>query len=361
MKSVSRAQMLPFVLWLSVAAASAGAGVDQVPPPSSASANDAAAGTPSKKVPENTILVKGAWPSASDTITPLPEGGRFAESTYRNEYFGLAFPFSNRWQKGLEGPPVSDSGYYQLAQIVAADSFKQERPGHVLIAAQDIFFTPTQATSALELVNFSRDHLDASVYKVERAPTEVKLGTHSYIRFDYQSPVAQMHWSVLATQIRCHVVEFVFTSRQPKVLNDLVKAMEQVQLPSEAGVHAGSGGGETPVCIKDYASEENIIEGEAPILTEPRYNRIPVRIIIDRQGKVKHIHFLRAFPDQAKTITDVLLQWQFKPHLVNGQPVEVETGIMFGRKARQTPPPVGHQAVRSTTTSLSPQDKSSDY
>jgi hypothetical protein len=358
MKSVSRAQMLPFVLWLAVAGASAGAGVDQVPPPSSA--NAAAAGTPSGKVPENTILVKGAWPSASDTITPLPEGGRFAESTYRNEYFGLAFPFSDHWQKGLEGPPVSDSGYYVLAQIVAADSFKSEKPGHMLIEAQDIFFTPTRATSALELVSFTKDHLDTSIYKVERAPAEVKLGTHSYIRFDYQAPVAQMHWYVLATQIRCHVVEFVFTGRQPKVLNDLVKAMNQVQLPPEAGVHGGVGGGDTPVCIKDYASEENIIEREDPILTELRYNPIPVRIIIDREGKVKHIHFLRAFPDQSRTITDALLQWRFKPHLVDGQPVEVETGIMFGRKQRQTAPGVGRGAIRATPTSLSPQAKSSD-
>jgi hypothetical protein len=315
----------------------------------------------SGRLPEHTLLVKGAWSSASDTVTPLPEGGRFAEGTYRNEYLGLTFPFSDRWQQGLEGPPVSDSGYYVLAQIVPADSFKNERPGHMLIAAQDIFFTPTLATNALELVNFSRDHLDASVYKVERAPTELKVGAHSFIRFDYESPVAGMHWYVLATQVRCHLVEFVFTSRQPKVLNDLIKAMNQVQLPGEAGVHDGSGGGDAPVCIKGYATEENIIEREDPVLAERRFNPIPVRIIIDREGKVKHIHFLRAFPDQARSITDALLQWRFKPHLVDGQPVEVETGIMFGRKPRQFSPSVGHDNIHTTPTSLSPQVKSSDY
>jgi protein TonB len=58
---------------------------------------------------------------------------------------------------------------------------------------------------------------------------------------------------------------------------------------------------------------------------------VPVRITIDKEGKVKHIHFLSAFPDQAKAISDALLQWRFKRYLQNGQPVEVETGIMFGR------------------------------
>jgi hypothetical protein len=308
------------------------------------------------KVPENTLLVKGAWPSASDPVTPLPEGGQFADGAYRNAYFGLTYGFSDRWQPGLGGPPASDSGYYVLAQIVASDSVKSEKPGHMLLAAQDIFFTPTQAESALELVNFSRDHLDTTVYQVERAPQEVKIANRSFIRFDYGSPVAEMHWYVLATQIRCHVVEFVFTSRQPKVLSELVKAMDSTRLPPEAGVHGGAGGGDAPVCIKDYASPQNILEREDPILTEPRFNPIPVRIIIDREGKVKHIHFLRAFPDQAKTITDAVMQWRFKPHLVDGQPVEVETGIMFGRRPRQIAP-----AVRATTASMSSGGNSSSY
>lgn len=311
---------------------------------------------PSQRVPENTLIVKGAWSSASDSVTPLPEGGKFVIGSYHNEYFGLDFPFSDRWQKGFEGPPVSDSGYYVLAQIVAADNAKADKPGHMLVAAQDIFFTPTDAGSALELVNFSRDHLDASIYKVERAPTEVKIGGHSFIRFDYQSPAAELHWYVLATQIRCHVVEFVFTSRQPKVLAELVKAMSQTQLPAEAGVQGGVGGSDVPVCIKDYAIPANLIEREDPILTEPRFNPIPVRVIIDRQGRVKHIHFLRAFPDQAKTVSDALMQWRFKPHLVNGQPVEVETGIMFGRKAQQSAP-----SIRATPASLSSEGKSSSY
>jgi periplasmic protein TonB len=59
-----------------------------------------------------------------------------------------------------------------------------------------------------------------------------------------------------------------------------------------------------------------------------------VRLIIDRQGKVKHIHFLSAFPAQAQAISAAVLQWRFKPYLRNGQPVEVETGILFGRAPR---------------------------
>ena len=100
-----------------------------------------------------------------------------------------------------------------------------------------------------------------------------------------------------------------------------------------------------PVCIKDYARDENVIARVDPVFTEHRFNPVPVRIIIDKEGKVKHIHFLSAFPDQAKAITDALKQWKFKPYLRDGQPVEVETGIMFGRAPYSTTHPARGRAT----------------
>ena len=90
------------------------------------------------------------------------------------------------------------------------------------------------------------------------------------------------------------------------------------------------------MCLKDYASDESVIEREDPVLAERRFNSIPVRIIIDKEGKVKHIHVLSAFPEQAKAISDALAQWRFRPYLQSGKPVEVETGLLFGHAPRRT-------------------------
>jgi hypothetical protein len=285
---------------------------------------------PSKKLPTDVILVKGAWSSASDSVTPVPEGGKVTNGVYSNPYFGLDYALSPDWTRKYDGPPPSDSGYYVLAQIQPADTFKGPNRGSVLIAAEDLFFTPTRATSTLELVNFTRNNLQAD-YTVSRAPTEVRFAGHSFVRFDYDSPVAGLHWRVLATQIRCHMVQFVFISRDTKLLESLMQVTNRMKLPDEASLTQGTGGGDAPACIRDYARDEHIVKKVDPILTDRRFNPIPVRIIIDKEGKVKHIHFLSAFPDQSKGITDALLQWRFKPYLRDGQPVEVETGIMFGR------------------------------
>src|SRR6267378_2158388 len=290
-----------------------------------------------KKLPTGVLLVKGAWSSASDSVTPLPEGGRVAGNVYSNPYFGLTYTLSPDWTEKYTGPPPSDSGYYVLAQIRPADTFKGTIRGSILIAAQDLFFTLTPAKNALELINNSKDSLSAD-YKVEQPPTVVRIANHSFVRFDYGSPVAELHWHVLATQIRCHMVQFVFTSRDIKLMETLIQEMDKMSLPDEAGPISGRGGGDFPVCVKDYASGENVMERVDPVFAERRFNPVPVRIIINQEGKVKHIHFLSAFPDQAAAISDALSQWRFKPYVRDGHPVEVETGIMFGRAPRTTTP-----------------------
>jgi hypothetical protein len=290
------------------------------------------------KLSTGTILVKGAWSSASDSVTSLPEGGGLVNNIYSNPYFGLAYALSADWTEKYSGPPPSDSGYYVLAQIRPADTFKGTSRATILITAQDMFFTLTPAGDALELINYTKDNLNAD-YKVEQSPTEVRIANHSFVRFDYVSPVAELHWHVLATQIRCHAVQFVFTSRDTVLMENLIHEMDKMKLPMEAGLKSGTGGGDVPVCIKDYARDENVVEKVDPVFGERRFNPVPVRITIDREGKVKHIHFLSAFPDQAKAITDALSKWRFRPYLRNGEPEEVETGILFGRAPRSTRPP----------------------
>jgi hypothetical protein len=282
---------------------------------------------PLNKVPSGVILVKGAWASASDSVTPLPEGGTIANGVFSDQYFGITYTLPPDWIEKYKGPPPSDSGRYVLAQLGPGETFKGPARGTVLITAQDMFFTSLPAKDAVELVNFSKKNLQAD-YQVEMAPTPTRIAGRPFTFFAYWSPIAEMHWYVLATDMRCHAVQIVMSSRDTKLLENLTLDLNKMKLPAESSLAAGAS--EVPVCIKDYANGENVITRVDPVLTEHRFNPIPVRIIIDKEGKIKHIHFLSASPDQAKTITDTLGQWRFKPYRRNGQLAEVETGILFG-------------------------------
>jgi hypothetical protein len=298
---------------------------------------------PETKLPTGVILVKGAWSSASDSVTPVPEGGNVTDNVFRNQYFGMTYPLPTDWTEKYKGPPPSDSGRYVLAQIRPADTFKGPARGSILITAEDLFFTTLPAANALELTNYERNNLQAD-YKLELPPTQTKIAGRPFTFYAYWSPVAELHWYVLTTQIRCHAVEMVLTSRDTKLLENLVLDTNRMKLPADANL-TNTGGGAFPVCVKDYARGENLITRVEPVFSEHKFNPVPVRIIIDKEGKVKHIHFLSAFPDQAKAITEALNQWKFKRYLRGGQPAEVETGIIFGRVSYPTARTSGHAAT----------------
>lgn len=274
---------------------------------------------PLRKLPTDVILIKGAVPSASDSSTPLPEGGSVRKDVYSNDYFGFSYALPTGWYEKYKGPPPSDSGAYLLTLLRPGPAYKGASRATLLITAQDMFFSSLPVSTAKESIELTKKTLQAD-YQVERAPSQVTIANHSFTRFDYTSPVAGLHWYVLATDVRCHTIRFVFTSPDPALLDTLIKDLDAMKL-AEA---------DAPLCIAGYAEKANITYKVDPILTEQKFNTIPVRIIIDKGGKVRHVHVISAFPAQAKAITDAVMTWRFKPYLRDGQTVEVETGILFG-------------------------------
>jgi hypothetical protein len=274
-------------------------------------------------VPAGVISVKGAWSSAAGMPSPLPEDGSIAHGRYDNAYFGLEYAVGAGWTQRYEGPPPSESGYYVLAQIEPEGPSSADGAGHLLIAAQDLFFSLPNVRSAADLISNFQKHLGPD-YRVEQAPRAQQIANRNFVRLDYMSSAAGLHWHVLATEIRCHVVQFVFTGSSANFPDRLAESLKTALLPS----------GDQPICLKDFAAADTLLEREDPIFPQARFNPVPVRIVIDKEGRIKHIHFLSAFPEQAKSIEDALLRWRFKPYLRNGEPVEVETGLLFGRSAR---------------------------
>jgi hypothetical protein len=292
---------------------------------------------PTVVAPKDTILVRGAVPSASDGVTPVPEAVAIKDNILTDKYFKLSYALPAGWTQKFSGPPPSDSGHYTLAEFVPAESTNGQIKGHMELFAQDMFFTVLPAANALQMVNYSKNHLQGD-YKVELKPTETRIGGKPFTFYAYWSPSAELHWYILATEIRCHTIQVVMTSSDTKLLQSLVQGLDKMTLPEEASPTGGHGGGDVPVCIKNYATD-NVLERVDPILTEHRYSVIPVRIVIDTEGKVKYIHFLRAFSEQEKAITAALKQWKFRPYEQDGKRFEVETGLTFGRISRPVLPP----------------------
>jgi hypothetical protein len=265
-------------------------------------------------LPKNVILVPGAIPSASDTTTPVPEQGRIGDGHYRNPYFGLTYPIPAGWTEQPAGPPPSDSGGYVLTQFASMDGERVR--AHVLVTALDLFFAPFEAAGAKDVAAKTRSTIPDR-YEFDNGPDQVTIAGRTFYRLAYKAPRAGLHWRIFTTDTRCHVLTFTFTGTETAALDAAEKSLANLALGTKA-----------PACVNDYA-RDHLVSKSTPGFVN-RYNTIPVRVIIDAEGKVKHAHLLSAFPEQSHAILTALRDWRFAPYVVNGKAVEVETGLVFG-------------------------------
>jgi hypothetical protein len=278
-------------------------------------------------LPKNQVPARGAAPSASDASTPVPETGNIGGGRYRNPYFGLTYPIPAGWIEQPAGPPPSDAGGYVLTQFASLDGERVK--AHVLVTAQDLFFIPFAAASAKDVAAKTRSMV-LQRYELEKGPDEVTIAGRTFYRIAYKaSPASGLHWRMFTTEARCHALTFTFTGTDTRLLDEAETLLREVRM---------SGGSGTPACVDDYA-RANVLAKKPPDFAQ-RYNTIPVRVIIDAAGKVRHIHLLSAFPEQSQPILTALREWRFKPYVVGGKAVEVETGLVFGLQ-RLVVPPIG--------------------
>jgi hypothetical protein len=250
---------------------------------------------------------------------PVPEDGKVLGGIYVNDYFDLSYPLPEGWTEGLTGPEPSDAGYYVLNSFVP----QSEQNAAIMIVAQDMFFASKSHSNVAELVHDFRQAMsEVDGMTIDREPTEVKVADRLLYRVDFSG--VGLYRATFTTERRCHAVSFNLTSRDPELLGSLALSMDKL-----SSARKRDSGAPAPYCIENYAVPENLLRRVEPTPVGPKFMPIPVRIIVDTEGSVKHVHVIRATPEQRKSIEDALRQWKFKPYGLNGRAAEIETGLMF--------------------------------
>ena len=254
-----------------------------------------------------------------------PEDGAVKNGVFEDDYFGLRYPLPSGWVEDLKGPEASASGYYSLAALKP----EGELVATMQISAQDNFFAPEPVKDSTGFLNAMKKGLDASL-SAPSAVAHVKFGGMDFARLDYSG--AGLGHIVFAAEIRCHTLIFSITAGREKAAQMLVESLRKLSFTHDRTAWSSN---ETaarrgwPLCIPGSAYSDHIAHKVDPVMTGPRYGSVPVRLIIGADGKLEHVHAIAGFPEQVKSVTDALAKWEFKPYFADGQPVEVETGLLF--------------------------------
>jgi hypothetical protein len=200
---------------------------------------------------------------------------------------------------------------------------RSEPTAMILIAAQDMFFASKSYSNVAELAGDVRQAMAAiDGMTIDREPSEMKVADHLLYRVDFSG--VGLYRAIFTTEIRCHAVSFNLTARDPMLLADLALGVDKLSVAGKRDPASP-----VPYCIENYAVPENLSRRVEPVPVGPKFMSIPVRIIVDTEGAVKHVHVIHATDEQRRSIEDALLQWKFKPYRLNGRAVEIETGLVF--------------------------------
>jgi hypothetical protein len=255
-----------------------------------------------------------------------PEDAGIAGGDFHSGYFGLTLPLPRGWVAGPAGPPPSQSGEYVLGTLVP----EGESTGTVVITAQDLFFTEAPYEDAAAMIaQFRKSVAEIPGMQIDREPLEMTIGGRLMHRVDFSG--VGLYRAMLATEIRCHLVRFNVTALEPSSLAAIVRSLDDLTFDVRSGAASSE-----PVCVKEYAASENVLKKVAPVPTGSTFTPIPVRIIVGVDGTVKSVHVIRATADQRQSIEAAILQWRFKPLMMKGRHVDVETGFLYRFAARQS-------------------------
>jgi hypothetical protein len=263
-------------------------------------------------------------PSSSLSPVPEPEDGQISNDVYVSDYFQLRFPLLAGFVEDMKGAVPSNAGHYSLVAI-RGPATPGDKNSYAYIEAEDMFFSHYPIRGLADFAQRRENQVVNSLYEIDNPSRPIQLRGHQWMRLDYNG--SGIYRTSFFTIIRCHAVTIDFSSPFPKVLRRLDDSMANLSLSGTGDL--ASGGAFAPVCIKGYASNDTVLHQVTPVMVGVHGTRVPARFVIDTNGKVKHIHVINAMPDQARSVEEALSQWVFKPYVLNGQAVEVETGLLF--------------------------------
>ncbi len=250
---------------------------------------------------------------------PRPYEGTVADGIYTNKYFHLSYPVPLGWTGHAGGPKPSSSANYVLATFAPIDG----PTGTVMIAAQDTFFVPKALRDAMPAAHeLGRAMAALPGMTIDRQPEEATIAGRPFSRVDYSG--VGLFRSTWTTQIRCHLVSFNLMANTPEQLDFLRLNLNKIVYDGDRPAD-----GPDPACIDNYANAENLVAKVDPVAADPKFQPIPVRMIVSSDGSVKHVHVIRASMEQRDSIEKALTQWKFKPRAMDGRADEIETGLII--------------------------------
>jgi TonB family protein len=299
---------------------------------------------------------------ANDLSNPLTfENGTIANGIYSNECFGFSLPIPAGWEVNDAVTASGNARHRSDKSLVLLFLHQQGKlPGRIILSAWD------SAGHTGNAQNFVSDAVRAQI----NSPTEkrelvreafaVDYGGRQFFRSDYKVLMRDgipLYLAYVYTEFRGYFIGETLASASPEGLDKSANSLQQISFredspnpkcvmsidnnPSAAGVVGGilsSKPGTSPDLPQRVRVSSGVSTGLLVTKVQPQYpnaakqariqGQVVLQAEIDKNGEVEELTLVSGHPMLAPAAIEAVKQWKYKPYLLNGQPVKVETQVV---------------------------------
>ena len=291
-----------------------------------------------------------------------PENGSILNSVYVNAFLGFSFPIPGGWQVNSEA--IGSNNGEVKAKVTPGG-------GLILLVIDQhtgrrffnrILLTAVEEKSAgLDTQGFVakvvRVQLDREGMSLVREAFPVDLAGRHFVREDYKesSGDSAVYKAFVCTTFGGYLLGWTLATGSPAELEEAVNLLQRIEFRNEhdllrtspgdtstgsvAGV-IGSGSQSSPstrplrVRVSQRVSEALLITKVQPKYPQDARKAniqglVVLQPLIDTNGDVKEVKVVTGDPLLAPAAIEAVKQWKYKPYLLNGKPVEVDTQVII--------------------------------
>lgn len=291
-------------------------------------------------------------PSHDTSKTLAFEDGTVSNGVYSNECLGFSFPVPSGWQ--IEGQVVgtsikaTHSSAKDLLLLFLFPHAEKLPIGRIVLTARGA--EPQTSTARDFVSNSVKAQLAAHEGReLIRDAFTVEYGTKEFFRSDYKlSSIEAGHSPYMAyvyTKFRGYLIGETIAASSQEALDQFANSLQQISFREDQvnpncvvagdGMPGGATGAARPmrVRVSEGVSKAMLIKKVPPEYpADARQAHIEGQVVmqveIDQQGNIQDVKLVSGHPLLAPSALEAVKQWKYKPYLLNGQPVNVESQVV---------------------------------
>jgi TonB family protein len=309
-------------------------------------------------------LVWAQQPSNSSTAEAF-ENGSIANNVYTNDCLGFSLAIPTAWRLNTQFLGADGKARHLGGQLVLLllDQHKEGSFGNriVLIARDASGSVPGPEEFVSKSLHVQLD-ADREHRQMVKDTYPVDYGGKIFFRADYKQAIGNggtLYAAFVYTKFRGFYIGETNMAGSPEELDQSASSLRQISFrgdqpnpkcvmssdnsPNTGGVIGGApsskpgtpqpdSGQPTPVRVAEGVATGLLIKKVPPdypdIAKQARVQgQVVMKAVIDKNGDIEDLTLVSGHPMLAPAALAAAKQWKYKPYLLNGQPVKVETQI----------------------------------